>query len=258
MSAALACSGLSVGYGAAPVLSGVDLRIEPGEVVALLGPNGGGKSTLLRTLSGLLPILSGKVKVGGDDLQSLSPREIARRIGFVPQDEVWQFGFSVEEVVSMGRLPVSNGFFDTEEDRRAAEDAMRQAGCLDLRARPATELSGGERQRVLIARAIAQETPILFLDEPTSHLDPQYQVGAASLLRNLAAAGKAVLVAVHDLPVAAAMADRGVLVYGGKVTATKPIAALLESAELDQAYSSEFERLTTPSGRLVVVPKPRT
>ncbi|HWA83239.1 MAG TPA: ABC transporter ATP-binding protein [Fimbriimonadaceae bacterium] len=254
---ALTCSGLGVGYGGTPVVSGVDLRIEPGEVVALLGPNGGGKSTLLRTLCGLLPKIAGRIELGGDDLDSLAPREVAQRIGFVPQEEVWQFGFSVEEIVSMGRLPVSNGFFDTEEDHRAAEEAMRLAGCLELRARPATELSGGERQRVLIARAIAQETPILFLDEPTSHLDPQYQVSAASLVRELAAAGKAILVAVHDLPIAAAMADRGVLVYGGKVSPMQPIGTLLESAELDRAYSSEFERLTTPSGRLVVVPKPR-
>lgn len=257
MSSVLGCSDLSVGHGAKPILSGVTFQVEPGEVVVLLGPNGGGKSTLLRTLAGLLPKLGGKVEIGGDDLGSLSPREIARRIGFVPQEEAWQFGFSVEEVVSMGRLPVSNGYFDTEEDRRAAEDAMKQAGCWKLRARPVTELSGGERQRVLIARALAQHTPILFLDEPTSHLDPQYQVSTASLLRTLAEGGKSLLVAVHDLPIAAAMADRGVLVYGGQVSPIQPIATLLESEELDRAYSTEFERLTTPSGRLVVVPKAR-
>jgi len=253
VSGVLACEDLAVGYHGRQVLQGVSFELQAGEIVALLGPNGGGKSTLLKTLSGIVPKLSGTATVMGDDVEALSVREIARRIGFVPQEESWQFEFSVEEVVSMGRLPISNGFFDTAEDHRAAGDAMSRAGCLELRDRPVTELSGGERQRVLIARALAQGTPILFLDEPTSHLDPQHQIEIASLLRGMARDGKSILVAVHDLPVAGAMADRGILICGGSASPARDMDELLESQALEKAYSTEFERLRTESGRLVVV-----
>jgi iron complex transport system ATP-binding protein len=238
-------------------LKEVDLSVEPGEVLALLGPNGGGKSTLLRTLSGLIPKLEGSITVGEQDLDSLSTREIAKRIGFVPQEEAWSFGFTVAEAVSMGRLPVSNGFFDSTEDREIAERSMQEAGCYDLRDRPITELSGGERQRVLLARALAQETPVLFLDEPTSHLDPQYQVTTAALVRRLAQKGKAIVVAIHDLAVAAAMADRGCLVYGGSAGEGQEMKKLLASEELDQAYRTQFERILLADGRLITVPVTR-
>jgi len=257
VSALLSCENLSVGYHGRQVLEGVSFELKAGEVVALLGPNGGGKSTLLKTLSGLIPKLGGSVRIMDSEIERLSVKEIARRIGFVPQEEAWQFEFTVEEVVSMGRLPVSNGFFDTTEDHRAAHDAMERAGCLDLRNRPVTELSGGERQRVLIARALAQGTPILFLDEPTSHLDPQHQIEIASMLRKMASDGQAILVAVHDLPIAAAMADRGMLIYSGGASPVRQIGSLLESDELEKAYGAAFERFQTASGRLVVVAQPR-
>jgi iron complex transport system ATP-binding protein len=253
----LKCEGLSVGYGKKRVLEGVTFELNPGEIVALLGPNGGGKTTLLKTLAGLSPMMGGTIAVQGKDLKQMTATELARQIGFVPQDEAWQFEFSVEEVVSMGRLPISNGFFDTDEDRQAATEAMKQAGCLDLRDKAGTELSGGERQRVLIARALAQETPILFLDEPTSHLDPQFQVGVTALLRSLAKTGKSLLVAVHDLTIAGILADRGVLVYKGTASPAKEIRALLESQEIDQAYGTEFERVVAANGRLVTIPRER-
>jgi iron complex transport system ATP-binding protein len=246
---------LAAGYDSNLVLNDVCFDLRPGEVMALLGPNGGGKSTLLKTLAGLIPKICGGVILLGDDLDTLNARDIARRIAFVPQEEGWQFDFSVTEVVSMGRLPVSNGYFETEEDVKAAEDAMKQTGCYDLRDRPVTELSGGERQRVLIARALAQETPIVFLDEPTSHLDPRHQVSTSSLVRGLAASGKSVLLAIHDLPTAATMADRGMLVYDEAASQVMEMRELLESDELDEAYETEFERVVTHEGRLVVVPR---
>ncbi|MFI5385702.1 MAG: ABC transporter ATP-binding protein [Fimbriimonadales bacterium] len=249
----LSCEGLSVGYGGKPVLSGIGFDLRPGEVVAMLGPNGGGKTTLLKTLASLIPRIGGSVFFGVDELGSLSAREIARRVGFVPQEEAWRFEFSVQEVVAMGRLPVSNGFFDTDEDREAATEAMKQARCYELRDRPITELSGGERQRVLIARALCQNTPVVFLDEPTAHLDPQHQVATVSLLREMARAGKSLLVAVHDLPIAAAVADRGMLVSSGKASPVRPIEEILASPDLDGAYNTVFERLRSSEGRLVVV-----
>jgi iron complex transport system ATP-binding protein len=253
----IACSNLSVGYGAKRILSDVELEVRSSEVLALLGPNGGGKSTLLRTLAALIPKLSGSIRVGEEDLSSLSTKEVAKRIGFVPQEEAWSFGFSVAEAVSMGRLPVSNGFFDSDEDREIGRQSMLEAGCYGLRDRPITELSGGERQRVLIARALAQETPVVFLDEPTSHLDPQFQVSTAALVRRLCRKGKAVIVAVHDLAMAAAMADKAALVGGGRVSPIRGTEELLRSAELDAAYGTEFERVQLADGRLISVPKMR-
>lgn len=256
MSPALTCTDVSAGYDGRAVLAEVTFELNPGEVVALLGPNGGGKSTLLRTLSGLIPMLAGEIRIGGDDLAGLTIRDIARRIAFVPQEEAWQFEFTAADVVAMGRIPISNGFFDTAEDREASAEAMKQAGCYPLRDRPITELSGGERQRVLIARALAQEGPILFLDEPTSHLDPQFQVEAGLLIRELAGAGKALLVAIHDLSAAAAISDRAMLIYGGRASAPTPTEALLQGEELERAYGAEFERISSPDG-LVVVPRRR-
>ncbi len=257
MSALLECEGVSAGYHGRPVVSDVSLSIDPGEVVALLGPNGGGKSTLMKTLGGIVPTIAGKIRIQSAVLDSLSPREVAQRIGFVPQEEVCPFDFTVDEVVTMGRLPLSNGFFDTAEDKEAAKQAMEQAGCYDLRNRPVTELSGGEKQRVLIARALAQQTPVLFLDEPTSHLDPKYQVSITGLVRDMAASGKGLLVALHDLAIAGIMADRGLLIANARASATEPISELLRSETLDKAYGAAFDRVVTPDGRLVVAAKAR-
>lgn len=258
MSRVLECSGLAVGYEGKTVLENVGFELAAGEILALLGPNGGGKSTLLKTLSGILPIQSGTVNLRGRDLRGLNIREIARSIAFVPQEEGWRFRFLAEEVVAMGRLPISNGFFDTEEDLQAADQAMKDAGCLELKGRFVTELSGGERQRVLIARALAQDTPVIFLDEPTSHLDPRYQVETASLLRKLARSGKSLLVAVHDLPIAGVIADRAMLVAHGTASQPQKTDELLAGKELEHAYGTEFERILAADRGVVVVPRIRS
>lgn len=254
MKPVLECNCLAAGYDEHLVLNDVTFDLHGGEVVALLGPNGGGKSTLLKTITGIIPKICGGILLMGDDIDTLRVREIARRIAFVPQEEAWQFDFSVTDVVAMGRLPLSNGFFESAEDCKAADEAMQEAGCFDLRERSVTELSGGERQRVLIARALAQETPIIFLDEPTSHLDPRYQVTTSALVRRLAKSGKCILLAIHDLPAAASMADKGMLVYDGQTSDLMEMRDLLESDELDEAYETGFERIVTADGRLVVVP----
>jgi len=255
MAAALVeCRGLAAGYLDKPVLKGVDLRLDGGESVALLGPNGSGKSTLLRALTKTLPIASGEIRIQGDGLPSLATAEIARRVGFVPQDEPAHFSFLVRELVLMGRLARSSALFDTPEDRQAANEAMEQTDCLHLADRPITELSGGERQRVLIARALAQQTRILLLDEPTAHLDPAHQVSVAELVRSLAQEGRATLCAVHDLNLAGRMASRGVLLIDGTVGLDAPIEEVLESPLLDQAYGVRFERFRSESGRTLVIP----
>ena len=246
--------GLSCGHDK-PVLAGVSLKVEAGETVALLGPNGSGKSTLLNTLAGLILPLGGEVRIGGDDLRGLKAREVARRVASVPQDEAVPFAFTVRQIVMMGRLARSNGLLDTPEDAAAAEAAMRRADCEALADRPADAISGGERQRALIARALAADAPLLLMDEPSSHLDAPHQAWLVRLVRELARGGCAVVVALHDLSLAAALADRIALLAEGGVIADGPADDVLQSKTLDAAFGAAFERLRAPSGRLVVVPR---
>lgn len=246
--------GLACGH-AAPVLTDVHLTVGAGETVALLGPNGCGKSTLLKTLAGLLPPLGGSIRLGGDNLRGLRVREVARRVASVPQDETAPFAFTVRQVVAMGRLARSHGLLDTPEDAAATEAAMRRADCAHLADRPANETSGGERARALVARALAQDAPLLLLDEPTAHLDAPHQAWAARLVREAAREGRGVVVALHDLNLAAAMADRAVLLARGGVAMAGPADAVLASDRLDAAFGTAFDRLRSPSGRWVVVPR---
>lgn len=252
MSALIEALNLGCGYPSRPVLSGINLTLNAGEVVALLGPNGSGKSTLLKTLSGTLRGLEGDVRVDGISLAKLSYRERGRRIGFVPQEELPTFPFLARQIVMMGRIPHSPGFFDAPQDWPLAREAMIRADCLAFTDRPVTELSGGERQRVLIARALASEAKILLLDEPSSHLDVGHVLSLVGLLRELACASHGIMLAVHDLNLAAMIADRAVLLGNGRIRADGAIHEVLRSGELDEVYGVDFERMTTGSGQLRV------
>lgn len=252
---ALECRVVSCGYPGRLVLEGISFALRPGSVTALLGPNGSGKSTLLKTLSKSLPALAGEVLVQGEPISGMSFRELANRVAFVPQEEEAVYSFTAEQIVVMGRLPRSGGFFDTDEDHVAAEQAMAAADCLYLRDRPVTELSGGEKQRVLIARALAQGARILLMDEPTSHLDVGHQVSIAGLLRRLSAEGYAVLVAVHDLNLAGAMADDGILLLDRGIGLHAPILDVLSSELADRVYSVKFRRLEPTEGEVFMIPR---
>ena len=244
--------GVTCGYGEKPVLKDVTFSVEAGESVALVGANGSGKSTLMKTISAAIPPRSGSVAVCGDDVQGLSKKEVARRIGYVPQIEHPAFDFTVAEVVLMGRLPHSDGLFETREDREAAELAMARADCLELRDRPMSELSGGEGQRVRIARALAQDAPVLLMDEPTTHLDVLHQIEIGQLVRALAADRLTVLVAVHDLNWAAAFASRALLLHGGRVALDGAVEEVFESAAVDEAFGVQFHRSRERGLRLFV------
>jgi iron complex transport system ATP-binding protein len=249
---AIECIDASCGYSNKPVLQALNLVVRPGECVALLGPNGSGKSTLLKALSKTLPLTEGTIKVMGQEIDSLSYLDLARQVAFVPQEEVQHFPFKVRDVVTLGRLPQSPGLRDTPEDRLAATEAMETADCLELADRTITELSGGEKQRVLIARALAQDAPILLLDEPTAHLDISHQLAIAGIIGGLAAAGKTALVAAHDLNLASSFATRAILLTTGRVVLDAPIADVLDSKMLDDVYGTRFERVSLPSGRTVI------
>jgi iron complex transport system ATP-binding protein len=230
---------LTFGYGR-PLLVDVDLDVARGELVGILGANGAGKSTLARLLLGLLPPEAGHVTVDDRELSSLPPRERARLVAAVLQDEPLEFPFTALEVVLMGRRARLGPFgFEAAADVAAAEQAMRDTGVLDLAARPMSELSGGERKRVLLARALAQETPALILDEPAAALDVRHQLELFALLDARRKAGAAVVVVVHDLNLAAQWCDRVALLTAGAPAIVGRVDEVLTEARLRAAFGVE-------------------
>jgi len=252
--APLECRNLACGYPGREVLSEVSFTVQSGESIALLGVNGSGKSTFLLTLAKSLKPLRGEVLLQGASVSQLTYREAAKRVAFVPQEEPAAFPFPAHEVVAMGRLCHADGLFDSERDREVGHAAMERADCLHLRDRLVTTLSGGERQRVLIARALAQEAKLLLLDEPTSHLDVAHQLAVAAMARAHTAEGGAVIAAVHDLNLAATIADRGLVLHDGRIVLDGPIEKILKSPHLDKVYGVNFQRVDGPDGKLRVIP----
>jgi len=197
-------SDLAVSFGEQSVVSGVGFSVDRGSLVGLVGPNGAGKTTVLRTLKGTLDPDAGTVRVGGEPIHSKSAKAVSRLVASTPQGTALSFDFSVRQTVEMGRTP-HLGRFDRMDaaDRRAVGRAMERASVAQFADRPFTSLSGGERQRVLLARALAQETPVLLLDEPTASLDINHAVRTLELVRTLVDDGKTAVAAIHDLNLAA-------------------------------------------------------
>jgi iron complex transport system ATP-binding protein len=217
----LTIEALTVSYGTRRVLTEISLEVNSGEVVALIGPNGAGKSTLVRAVSGIIPAQGGKVSMNGEDLLAQTTMQRARCLAVVPQAVSMPPAFTVWETVLMGRTPYLNflGQISTK-DEEIARLALDRVDALDLTERRVGELSGGEQQRVLLARALAQSTPILLLDEPTSNLDLHYQVSFMETVSSLARQDNlAVLVALHDLNLAARYSDRVALLVDGGIKA---------------------------------------
>lgn len=252
---ALAATDLAVGIHGRPVLTGVDIAVAAGETVALVGPNGAGKSTLLAALAGDRAAESGRVEVLGRELASWSGHALARCRAVMPQSFSVSFGFSCAEVVALGRAPWA-GTRESENDESAVRAAMIATGIADLADRPVDSLSGGERARVSLARVLAQQTPILMLDEPTAALDLRHQELALTLARQRAAAGCAVLIVLHDLSLAAAYADRIGVLAGGRVVADGRPATVLTAELLSEVYDQPVRVLDDPEGGApIVVPR---
>ena len=219
------------------VLTDVDLALVPGRVTALLGPNGVGKSTLFRLLAGLLAPTSGHVSLGGQRLSALPPRARARALALVLDPPETPFAWTAYEIVLMGRAPhLALGRFEGAADRAAADRALVRAGAAELGHRVFATLSAGERQRVLVARALCQDTPVVLMDEPTSHLDPAHALRLAALWRALADEGRAVGLVLHDLGLAARAADEVVLLAAGRVHAAGAPRAVLTPDTLAAVY----------------------
>jgi iron complex transport system ATP-binding protein len=256
---ALEARGLTRRFASGGGVDGVDLAVAAGEVVGVLGPNGSGKSTLVRLVSGVLAAESGEVLLLGDRLETLAPRERARRLAVVPQEPAIELPFTALELVLLGRHPHLSGLaFEGAGDLERAHAALVRCGVDRLAGREVATLSSGERQRVVFARALAQDTPILVADEPASFLDLRYQVETFELLRELADAGRAVLVVLHDLNLAAEYCDRVVLLESGRVFAEGGAAATLTYANLTRVYRTEiYVDLNDLTGALVVTPLSR-
>ena len=243
------------GYGERQVIKGLHLSVERGSVAALAGPNGVGKSTLLRLLSGSLRPSRGMARVEGADINSLSVRERARLVAVVPQNVELPPGTAALEVVLMGRNPHMGLLsWESEMDVDIAVEAMRMTDTDDLLDRRVDELSGGERQRVAIALALAQQTPVLLLDEPTANLDLAYQPAMMTLMRALASTGKTVVVAVHDLTLAGQFCDEIALMSGGVMHAVGRPEDVLTEVNIQKAYGADVTVLEHPStGKPIVV-----
>jgi ABC-type cobalamin/Fe3+-siderophores transport system ATPase subunit len=231
-------------------LDQVSLRVSGGEVVALAGPNGCGKTTLLRAACGMLEPLAGRVRISGipGSVHLLSPERRARWIGVVPQMEKLPPGFTAAEVAMLGRVSF-HGWFgrESDDDREAVRSALAAVGLEETDDKFVDTLSGGGQQRVMIARALAQEAPILLMDEPTAHLDVRHQMETLTLLRSLAREfHRAVLIVLHDLNLASRFADRVALLSRGRLIRSGSPAEVLTTETLSALYSIRLQVIPHP------------
>lgn len=233
-----------------PIVHGADLTLAAGELVAVVGPNGAGKSTLARAVAGLQPTVGGTIRWGGDDVRKLRGRQLAKLRAFVPQRPRVPEGITVREAVAIGRAP-HLGLLQRagQADRDVVEAALTRADALRFADRSLTTLSGGELQRVHVAVGLAQATPVLIADEPTSALDLGATAAMARLLRSLADDGLAVILVVHDLALAAAIADRVVVLSQGRTVAVGPPTEVLTPERLAEVWQVDAALRAEDGGR---------
>ncbi|MCD5417681.1 heme ABC transporter ATP-binding protein [Candidatus Bipolaricaulota bacterium] len=231
---------LRFSYNASPIIDGIDMTVRKGEVLAIVGANGSGKTTLLKNVSGTLTPKTGAVYLDMRRLADLSPAELACCLTVVEQEREVGFDFTVREIVALGRIPHRSRFArENEIDRRSISMAMELADITPFAERSIRTLSGGEKQRVFLAVALAQDPRVLLLDEPTTHLDITHQIQIMEIVRRQAAAGLAVLIAVHDLNLAAQYADRVAILHQGRLVAVGRPEQVLTTASIKKAFSTD-------------------
>jgi iron complex transport system ATP-binding protein len=253
----LIASGLSAGYGNTEILHGLDLTVPPGKLTVIVGANACGKSTFLRTISRLIAPTSGHVLLDGKSIHRMPSRDLARTLGLLPQSPIAPEGITVADLVSRGRHPHQSLFSRwTRQDDEAVDSALAATKTFDLAERAVDELSGGQRQRVWIAMALAQQTDILLLDEPTTFLDINHQIEVLDLLTDLnRARGTTVVMVLHDLNLAARYADHLVALASGRVHMSGAPEEVLTEGIVRHVFGLESRVITDPiSGRPIMLP----
>lgn len=251
---ALTADAIGLSLGGNRVLDGVSVAFRRGRVTALLGPNGAGKSSLLSCLAALRTPDSGAARLEGTDVAGLDRRERARRIGFLPQAADVHWDVDVATLVGLGRLPYHGRWGAGAADHAAVERALAATDMTALRTRGVERLSGGERGRALLARVLAGEPDWLLADEPLASLDPAHQLDVLARLRAVADAGSGVVLVLHDLHLAARIADDAVLMRGGRIVAAGPADAVLTAPLIAEAYGVDVEIGVTPGGQRFILP----
>lgn len=247
--------GVSYDAGGTRILHGIDLDVAYGRVLVLVGPNGAGKSTLLGVLAGDARPAAGSVTLDGRALRDWAPRALARTRAVLLQANHVAFSFTVREVVEMGRAPWT-GASDPAADEAAIEDALARADVSLLAGRAFASLSGGERARASLARVLAQDTPVVLLDEPTAALDLRHQEDVLRTARSLAAEGRTVVVVLHDLSLAAAYADEIAVLHHGRLVARGAPVDVLTAERIEEVYATPVRVILDPgTGAPVVLPR---
>ncbi|WP_214106622.1 ABC transporter ATP-binding protein [Acrocarpospora catenulata] len=253
----LRASALHLAYDDRPVVTGLDVAVPPGKVTAIVGANACGKSTLLRALARLLAPRQGAVTLDGLALRSIPTRELARRLGILPQSPVAPEGLTVIDLVTRGRSPHQTWWRQwSAADEAAVRGALEATGITDLAERAVDELSGGQRQRAWIAMAVAQGTPVLLLDEPTTYLDLAHQVDVLDLITDLnRREGRTVVMVLHDLNQAARYADHVIAMKAGRVVAEGPPDQVITAATVEEVFDLRCQVTTDPvSGTPLIIP----
>ncbi len=256
----LAARGVTVGYGGRMVIDGLHVAIPPGVITTIIGPNGCGKSTLLRTLSRLLKPTRGTVVLDGDDIVKLRTRDVAKKLGLLPQAPVAPEGLTVSDLVARGRHPHQSWLRQwSSDDAAVVERALAMTGVSDLADRPVDSLSGGQRQRVWISMTLAQGTDLLLLDEPTTYLDLAHAIDVLDLVDDLHESGCTVVMVLHDLNLATRYSDNLVVMREGAILAQGHPRDVITAELLHEAFALRAKVIDDPVGdRPLIVPIGRT
>jgi iron complex transport system ATP-binding protein len=249
---------LTLGYGATPIVDGLTVDITAGAVTAIVGPNACGKSTLLRGLARLLSPVGGQVVLDGSDIARLRTKDVARRLGLLPQSSIAPEGITVADLVTRGRFPHQKLLRQfSRADQQAVAEAMAATGVTALAGRPVDELSGGQRQRVWVAMVLAQQTPLILLDEPTTYLDIAHQIELLELFAELNIdQGRTIVAVLHDLNHACRFADEIIAMKAGSIVAKGNPSAVVTAELVEEVYGLRCQIIDDPeTGTPLVIPR---